>query len=84
MLEGEKLCILKQNFQARQNPIIWNPVPTIRLPILQKPETRSFKRDTFTKNLSQSKSLEERKKLRFILQNKDRVLHSLVQTWTTF
>ena len=42
----ENLCFLSQNFPNLN--IIWNPVCTIQLPILWKPWTRPFKRNTIT------------------------------------
>ena len=82
MLRRANLCFLTKNFQSHQNIITWNLVLTLPLRILLKPWTLSFKKDTFTaKTVSQLKCLEERKKLRFTLQMKDLVLHSLVLIW---
>ena len=70
-----------KNFQNHLNFTIWNTVSTLTLPlrILLKPWTLPIKKDLITaKAVSELKCLEERKKLRFLLQMKDPVLHSLV------
>ena len=81
----ENLCFPTRNFQIRQKSTIWNLVFTLPLRILMKPWTLSFKKDTITaKYVSQLRCLEVREKLRFALQMKDLVLHSLVRIWDTF
>ena len=78
-------CFLTRKFQSCQKSIIWNLAFTFPLRILLKSWTLSFKKDTITsKIVSQSKCLEEGKKLRFTFQMKDLVLHSLVRIWDTF
>ena len=85
MLQREKLCLLTQSIQFGRNFLIWNPVSSSLLRRLWKPWTRSFKRDTITgKLLLQAKCPEERKKLRFTWQIKDRVLKLPVRFWVTF
>ena len=77
----------KKNIQSRPrlNSTIWKPVSTLPIRILLKLWTLSFKKDTITaKTVSQLKCLEERKNLRFTLQLKDLILHSLIQIWATF
>ena len=85
MLQRENLCFLTRNFQSQQNYFTWNLVFTLPLRILLKPWTFSFKNDTITaKTVSKLKCLEERKRLRFTLQMKHPVLHSLVRIWDIF
>ena len=85
MLRRENLSFLTRNFQSCQSFIIWNLVFTLPLRILLKLWTLSFRKDTIlAKTVSQLKCIEERKKLRFTLQMKDPVLHSLVRIWDTF
>ena len=58
------------------------PCLTLPLRILLKPWAFSFKKDTITaKTAPKIKCLEEGKKLRFTLQRKDPVFHSLVRIW---
>ena len=62
-----------RNFQSHQKSITWNLVFTLPSRILLKPWTLSFKKDTSTvKTVSKLK-------LRFTLQMKDPMLHSLVR-----
>ena len=82
---GKTYVFLTQNFQTLENTFPWNPVSTIDLPILWKLWTRSFKRGRITqKHRSQSKCLDERKKLRVTSQTKDRIMPFLVRTWIKF
>ena len=82
---GGNLCFLTRNFQSHPNSITWNLVFTLPLRILLKPSTFSFKKDTITaKTVSKLKCLEERKRLRFTVQMKHPVLHSLVRIWDTY
>ena len=68
-----------------KNSTIWNLVFTLPLWIMLKLRKLSLKRDTtIAKTLSQLKHLEEFKQLRFTLQKKYLVLHSLVQTRDIF
>ena len=83
--ERENLCFLTWKVPSPQSSTIWNLVFTFPLRILLKPWTLSFRKDTITAiTASQLKCLEECKKLRFTLQMKDLVLHSLVRIWDTF
>ena len=85
MLRMENLCFMTRNFQSNQNSITWNLVFTLPFWILLKPWTFSLKKDTITaKIVSKLKCLEKRKRLRFALQMKHPVLHSLVRIWDTY
>ena len=80
MLQRESWCFLTRNSQNCQNSFIWNPIFTLPSRILLKPWTLSFKKQTITpKIVSQFKCLEELRKLRFTLQRRDLVSHSLVR-----
>ena len=82
--ERETSCFQMENVESRLNLTIWNPFSTLLLQILFRPWTFSLKKYIITaKAVSQLKCLEERKKLRFPVQLKGLVLHSLVQTWDT-
>ena len=75
-----KFVLLTKNFQSRQVFIIWNLVFTLPFWILLRPWTISFNRKTITGiAVSQLYCLEERKRLRFILEMKDLALHFLLQ-----
>ena len=56
--------------------------PSIR-DIVEAMNTLFQERQIHSENLSQLKCLEEGKKMRFFLQMKSLVLHSLVRTWNT-
>ena len=82
--EGE-LVFVKKNSRKRQQFTIWKLVFTLQLRILLRPEKFSFKRDTVTvKTVSKLKYLDEREKLRFIIQMKNLVLHSSVRNLDAF
>ena len=51
-LQKQILRFWTQNFQTRQNIVIWNPLFTLQLQILWKPWTCSFDRDTITQKLT--------------------------------
>ena len=83
--EGKFMFFDKKFSELSEFYYIWNLVSTLPLRMLLKPWTFSFKKDTTTAEIVlKLKCLEERKKLRFTLQMKDPVLHSLVRIWDTF
>ena len=85
MLPRESSSFSPIIFQIRQNSTIRNMVFNFPLQIMLTVWTLSFTKDTTTtKAVSQLKCLVEPKKLRFTLQMKDLVLHSLVETLDTF
>ena len=78
----ESQCFPIETFECGQSFTIWSTLFNFPIRILLKSSTAFFK-SCKTSEISQLKSLEERKKLRFTLQLKDLVLHFAVGTWVT-
>ena len=82
---GKTLLFSKEKRSMLSNVTIWNPVSTLPLQSLWKPETHSFKRNTIKAQVvSQPECLEKRKRLRIVLQMRDLVLHILEKIGTYF